>query len=106
MIQVYCENLAPGEPGKPCRQVGAHRKETKLNGTDEIRKEYARVANRLKGQKFRNTITVDEWNAYMLQVQDLRDNAIAGRIKVAELRKQYDTISVDCRICQVFLYFT
>ena len=45
----YCENPAPGEAGKTCRQVGAHRKEVRLNGTDEIRAEYMRVSNRLKG---------------------------------------------------------
>ena len=73
--------------------MGAHRKEVRLNGTDEIRAEYMRVSNRLKGQKFRGTLSVDDWNDYMRQVQDLRDDAIAGRIKTAELKKQYDGIS-------------
>jgi len=89
----YCENPAPGEPGKTCRQVGAHRKEARLNGTVAIRSEYMRVTNRLKGQKFRGTLSVDDWNDYMRQVQDLRDDAIAGRIKLAELKKRYDAIS-------------
>lgn len=89
----YCENSAPGEPDKTCRQVGAHRREARLNSTDKIREEYRRVSNRLKGQKFRGTLSVDDWNDYMRQAQDLRDDAMAGRLTVEELRAQYDTIS-------------
>lgn len=88
----YCENPAPEEPGKTCRQVGAHRKGARLNGTDEIRSEYKRVTNRLKGQKFRGSLTVAEWNRWMKIVQEPRDDAMAGKIKVAELRERYDGI--------------
>ena len=88
----YCENPAPEEPDKTCRQIGAHRKETRLNGTDEIRAEYKRVTNRLKGRKFRGSLTAEEWNNWMRIVQDLRDDTIAGRIKLSELRERYDGI--------------
>jgi hypothetical protein len=88
----YCENPALEETGKTCRQVGAHRKETRLNGTDEIRSEYKRVTNRLKDRKFRGNLTVSEWNQWMKIVQDLRHDAMAGRIKVSELRGRYDGI--------------
>ncbi len=90
----YCENPAPEEPEKTCRQVGAHRKETRLNGTVEIREEYTRVTNRLKGQKFRKTLSTDDWNALMRQVQDLREEALTGKLTVAELRERYDGISL------------
>jgi len=90
----YCENPAPEEPDKTCRQVGANRKETRLNGTAEIRKEYTRVTNRLKGQKFRGTLSTDDWNKLMRQVQDLREEALTGKLKVAELRERYDSISM------------
>ena len=90
----YCENPAPEEPDKTCRQVGAHRKETRLNGTAEIRKEYTRVTNRLKGQKYRGTLSTDDWNKLMRQVQDLREEALTGKLKVAELRERYDCISL------------
>ena len=82
----YCENPAPEEPGKTCRQVGPHRKGARLNGTDEIRSEYKRVTSRLKGRKLRGRLTVAEWNRWMKIVQELRDDAMAGKIKVAELR--------------------
>ena len=81
----YCENPAPGKPDKTCRQVGAHRKEAHLNGTDEIRAEYSRIANRLKEQKFHRTLTVAERNRHKETIQDLREAAIAERITVAEL---------------------
>ena len=90
----YCENPAPEEPDKTCRQVGAHRKEKLLNGTVEIRKQYQRVSNRLKGQKYRGTLSQDEWNRLMKRVQDLRDDALDGRITIAELISQYDQISM------------
>ena len=90
----YCENPAPEEPDKTCRQVGAHRKEKLLNGTVEIRKQYQRVSNRLKGQKYRGTLSQDEWNQLMKRVQDLRDDALAGRITLSELTAQYDQISM------------
>ena len=89
----YCENPAPGEPDKTCRQVGAHRREARLNSTDRIRKEYRRVANRLKGQKFRRTLSVDDWNEYMRQAQDLRDDAMEGKLTVDELAERFDAIS-------------
>ena len=89
----YCEGPAPGEPDKTCRQMGAHRKEARLNSTDKIREEYRRVSNRLKGQKFRGTLSVDDWNEYMRQAQDLRDDAMEGRLTVEELAERYDTIS-------------
>ena len=90
----YCENPAPDEPTKTCRQVGAHRKEKRLNGTLEIRKQYQRVCNRLKGQKHRGTLSADEWNQLMRQAQDLRDDANTGKIKLADLIARYDRISM------------
>ena len=89
----YCENPAPGEPDKTCRKVGAHRKEARLNSTNKIREEYRRVSNRLKGQKFRGTLSVDDWNEYMRQAQDLRDDAMEGRLTVEELAERYNAIS-------------
>ena len=35
----------------------------------------------------------DDWNEYMRQVQDLRDDAMEGRLTVEELAERYDTIS-------------
>ena len=76
--------------------MGSHRKEARLGSTDEIREEYRRVSNRLKSQKHRGTLSVHDWNGYMRQVQGLREDALAGRLTVEELRAQYDTVSARC----------
>lgn len=85
----YCENPAPGEPGKTCRQVGAHRKEKRLNGTDEIRKQYKTVYNRLKARKQRGTLSVAAWNDLVAEAQELKKLAEDGKIKMAELIDRY-----------------
>ena len=41
----------------------------------------------------RGTLSVHDWNGYMRQVQGLREDALAGRLTVEELRAQYDTVS-------------
>ncbi len=43
-------------------------------------------------KKAPGSLIVAEWNHWMRIVQDLRDDAMAGRIKVAELREGYDGI--------------
>ncbi len=82
-----CKNPAPEGPDKTSRQVGALRKETRLNGTVEIREGYTRVTNRLKGQKLRGTLSTDDWNKLMRQVQDLREEALTGKLTAAEPRE-------------------
>ena len=85
----YCENPAPGEPGKTCRQVGAHRKEKELNGTNAIRRAYAKVYNRLKARKQRGTLSADEWNRLVAEAQEVKRQAEAGEITLAEMGKRF-----------------
>ena len=89
---VYCERIAPGEKKKTCRNVGAHRTETKKNGTDFIRSEYSRVYMRLKARKKKGTISVDEWNRAVAQIQDMKAQAQNGAISNMELKTRYDAI--------------
>lgn len=85
----YCMRIAPGESVKTCRQVGAHRKEKQRNGTEFVRKEYQKVYNRLRGRKNRGIISVDEWNRQVAVAQELKAQAIAGKIDDAELKRQF-----------------
>ena len=40
----YCNNIVPGETERPCRKVGAHRKEAKERaGVTPAQKEYAKA---------------------------------------------------------------
>ena len=88
----YCGNLAPDGKGKTCRQIGAHRKERAANGADTIRGAYATVYNRVKTQKNRKKITVDDYNRKIAQAQELRDKAEAGELTLKEFKALLDKI--------------
>ena len=51
-------------------------------------KEYAKVYNRLKARKQRGKISVDEWNASVAAVLELKDKADRGELSDDEYRKQ------------------
>jgi len=85
----YCTEIAPRETSRTCRQVGAHRKEKEKIGSDFVRREYAKVYNRLKQRKNRGKISVDEWNAAVAHALELRDKGMRGGIGNAELRRLF-----------------
>lgn len=85
----YCEKEAPDAPGKTCRQVGAHKREREQIGSNDVRRAYTTAYNRLKMRKVRGTLTVDEWNRQVTELQDLRDAGYRGEIKLAELEKRF-----------------
>lgn len=88
----YCGNPAPGANGKTCRQVGAHRKEREANSEDPIRAGYYRVYNRVKTQKNRSKITVDDFNRKVVEAQEIRDNADAGKLTLKEAVAMFEKI--------------
>ena len=85
----YCTNLAPGETSRTCRQVGAHRKEKEKIGSDFVRREYAKIYNRLKQRKNRSTISVNEWNRLIAQAQEIKEQALRGEMDEAGLKKWF-----------------
>ena len=89
---IYCDRIAPGETSKTCRKVGAHRRETKKNGTDFIQHEYSRVYNRLKARKRNGRISEDEWNHAVAHAQELKERAKRGKIEDAELKRLFDAM--------------
>lgn len=89
---IYCDRIAPGETSKTCRKVGAHRRETKKNGTDFIQREYYRVYNRLKARKRNGRISEDEWNQAVAHAQELKERAKRGGIEDAELKRLFDAM--------------
>ena len=88
----YCGNPAPGANGKTCRQVGAHRKEREANAEDPIRAAYHRVYNRVKTQKSRGKISVDDFNRKVVEAQEIRDNADAGKLTLKEAVAMFEKI--------------
>jgi len=86
----YCNNIAPGETGKTCRKVGAHKKEARKEGKTPARLEYDKVYNRLKTRRARGKLSVDEWNAAVALALEYKDKAEAGKISDSELKEIYD----------------
>ena len=86
----YCNNVAPGEKGKTCRKVGAHKKEARKEGKTPARLEYDKVYNRLKTRRARGKMTADEWNAAVALALESKDKAEAGKISDPELKEIYD----------------
>jgi hypothetical protein len=86
----YCNNVAPGEKGKTCRKVGAHKKEARKEGKTPARLEYDKVYNRLKTRRARGKLSVDEWNAAVALALEYKDKAEAGKISDFELKEIYD----------------
>lgn len=90
----YCMRIASGETVKTCRQVGAQQKEQQRNGTEFVRKEYQKVYNRLRSRKNRGIISVDKWNRQVAQAQELKVQALSGKISDAELKCLLEKYSV------------
>ncbi|NLI91957.1 MAG: hypothetical protein GX434_07025 [Peptococcaceae bacterium] len=86
----YCNNVAPGETGKTCRKIGAHKKEARKEGKTPARLEYDKVYNRLKTRRARGKLSVDEWNAAVALALEYKDKAEAGKISDSELKEIYD----------------
>lgn len=79
----YCENIAPGETTKTCKQIGAHQKEKREN-EQPIRKEYQRTYTRIKARKQRDTIDRDQWNDLVKKAMEIRDEGLSGKITTEE----------------------
>ncbi|MCK9341725.1 MAG: DUF6076 domain-containing protein [Synergistaceae bacterium] len=86
----YCNNVAPGEKGKTCRKVGAHKKEARMEGKTPARLEYDKVYNRLKTRRARGKLSVDEWNAAVALALEYKDKAEEGKISDSQLKEIYD----------------
>jgi len=85
----YCNEIAPGETERTCRKVGAHRKAAAKERTS-VQVEYQRVYNRLKQQRHRGKISVDEWNAAVAQAQEMKARAERGELSDEEMKKAFE----------------
>ena len=85
----YCNGIAPSETERTCRKVGAHKKAaTKTKTPAQV--EYQRVYNRLKTQKSRGKISVDDWNAAVAQALEVKDRAECGELSDEEMRAAFE----------------
>lgn len=77
---LYCSRIAPNDPqGRTCLQVGRYKKQQEQ---DQIpyEKAYKRAYDRLKKRKKAGTLVDKTWNALVAEIQDIRDDARAGKI--------------------------
>lgn len=88
----YCNRIAPGETNRTCRQVGAHKKEVSPQGKTPARLEYDKAYNRLKTQKARGKISLDEWNQRVAKAQVIKDSAERGKLSDRDMREQLGRI--------------
>lgn len=82
----YCNRIAPNDPkGRTCKKVGAHIKQQKLQDIS-YESAYTRAYNRLKKRKYSkvNPLSDNEWNKLVVEIQDIRDLARAGKISEYE----------------------
>jgi len=84
-------NIGPIQTERTCRKVGAHKKAA-IKEKTPAQKEYDRVYNRLKQQKSRGKISVDEWNALVAQALEVKDRAEHGELEDEEMKASFEEI--------------
>ena len=74
----YCNNIAPDQAKRTCRQIGTHRKRSGHVGRTPIQAAYEKAYTRLKTRKSRGKISVSEWNTAVAKAQDIKDAVERG----------------------------
>lgn len=90
----YCNNIAPGETKRTCRQVGAHRVAARLwAGDTPLRKEYAKTVNRLKAQRRTGKISGNDFIIFENQAKAILEQADHGELTDEEAMAQLHDIN-------------
>lgn len=79
---IYCDQIAPNETKKTCRQVGALNSEKEKIENSPIHQIYLRCYKKLNQRYNRRTITQNEFNKLITSIQQLRDDALNGTIEL------------------------
>ena len=89
---IYCDQIAPNETTKTCRQVGALNSEKEKIQNSPIHQLYLRCYKKISARYRRNTITQDEYNKLVTDANKLKDDALKGEITIDKLEKIYNNI--------------
>lgn len=90
----YCNNIAPGETERTCRQVGAHRVAARLwSGDTPLLKEYAKAINRIKGQRNSGKISRTDFTVFEDEAKSLVNQVEQGQIADVEAIRKIHQIS-------------
>ena len=85
---IYCDQIAPNETTKTCRQVGALNIEKEKIENSPIHQLYLRCYKKISARYRRNTITQDEYNKLIAKASKLKEDALEGLIEVTDYTKQ------------------
>ena len=90
----YCNNIAPGETERTCRQVGAHRVSARLwAGDTPLLKEYAKTINRIKGQRHSGKISRNDFRTFEDEARALVEQVEHGQSTDEEAIRKLHQIS-------------
>lgn len=90
----YCNNIAPGETERTCRQVGAHRVAARLwAGETPLQREYATTINRIKSQRQSGKISRADFTRYEDEAKSLVAMVDRGELTDEEAIRKLDQIS-------------
>lgn len=89
---IYCDQIAPNETTKTCRQVGALNSEKEKIENSPIHQLYLRCYKKISARYRRNTITQDEYNNLVKSANKLKEDALKGEITIDKLEEIYNNI--------------
>ena len=90
----YCNNIAPNETERTCRQVGAHRVAAKLwAGDTPLSREYATTINRIKAQRRTRKISRKDFVGFEKEAKALVEQAERGELTDEEAIRGLNRIS-------------
>lgn len=76
---LYCNNKAPDQSNRTCRQVGAKNKLKEKAENNPIEQTYMRARKKYYQMYFRAYISDDDYNRILRYLQTMRDKAICGK---------------------------
>lgn len=77
---IYCDQIAPNETTKTCRQVGALNSEKEKIENSPIHQLYKKCYKKLNQRYNRKTITQDQFNEMVAKASKLKEEALSGII--------------------------
>lgn len=75
----YCNQKSPENPDRTCRQIGAKNRHKEKSENNPIIQTYSKARNRYYQQKFRGSISQEDYKKILRYLEAMRDKAIRGK---------------------------
>lgn len=89
---IYCDQIAPNETIKTCRQVGALNSEKEKIANSPIHQLYLKCYKKISARYRRERITQDEYNNLYNIANKLKDDALSGSLSIENLKSEFKKI--------------